>query len=393
MNNDDIFPFTLDFKENGGKISFDSKEDLSKWFQDEKDKSLWFQKDINKFDPHTRNAINVLVQKYNQIQSILQNLMQYFAPNYQRAQLDNQLVSFKNQVESYYQTGALISSKSGKYKFIQELRRKSDIQAISALIYLTDTPINLTATQKNNLAGFSAAYLFENKLLESKIKNQEKVLEEFQLDWEEKFLKEESRFSKLNADTTEVLNSSKEFVSNTTSDYAELKSKIMKDIDELHRTYDQYMALKAPVEYWENKRDYHYKRILPYSISSIIIGVCIGIGSFFLMHKLFESKDSNNILLHYENVAIAILILTLSLWLLRILVKILLSHFHLEADARERVVMAKTFLSLLRESSGLGDQDKQLILSNLFRPTSSGVIKDDGIPPGLYDLLSRYLNK
>jgi hypothetical protein len=69
-----------------------------------------------------------------------------------------------------------------------------------------------------------------------------------------------------------------------------------------------------------------------------------------------------------------------SVWLVRIVVRLFLSHVHLLADANERVTMANTYLALQHSKEGLVEQDRQLILQVLFRPSTSGVVKDDGVP-------------
>ena len=52
----------------------------------------------------------------------------------------------------------------------------------------------------------------------------------------------------------------------------------------------------------------------------------------------------------------------------------------LHTDAGERVVMAQTSLALVAESAGPKDVDRTLVLSSLFRPSSTGVVKDDAAP-------------
>lgn len=107
-----------------------------------------------------------------------------------------------------------------------------------------------------------------------------------------------------------------------------------------------------------------------------------------LTMKLFDEESPP-----IWQVVLLIALATLFFWSMRILIKLLFSHLHLERDAHERVVMTKTYLSLLRDESGLAEEDKKLILATLFRPASSGLMNDDGIPPGIYDLFTKLLSK
>jgi hypothetical protein len=66
-----------------------------------------------------------------------------------------------------------------------------------------------------------------------------------------------------------------------------------------------------------------------------------------------------------------------------------LSHLHLATDAGERVVMVKTYLSLIEGQGIASDGHRQLILQALFRPAADGIVKDEGIPPTVLELLTR----
>jgi hypothetical protein len=123
---------------------------------------------------------------------------------------------------------------------------------------------------------------------------------------------------------------------------------------------------------------------------SLIVGVSGGLllaGAIFALFLNGVSPES------YWKVGLVLLGATLFFWSMRILVKLLFSNIHLEADAHEREVMTMTYLSLLRDQSGLEESDKKLVLATLFRPGSSGLGNDDGIPPGVYDVLTRLASR
>ena len=72
-----------------------------------------------------------------------------------------------------------------------------------------------------------------------------------------------------------------------------------------------------------------------------------------------------------------------------LIVRMFLSNLHLASDADERVVMVKTYLSLIEGDQLSSNEDRQLILKALFRPTTDGLVKDEGIPPSFLEFLSR----
>lgn len=160
------------------------------------------------------------------------------------------------------------------------------------------------------------------------------------------------------------------------------------DLEELKKTYDQYMALKAPVEYWKNKRQKHKENFNLFKWWSIGIGI-VGAILFAVFVPHFFSDDK----ISYWKVAIFVFLGTLFFWVMRVIVKLMLSNIHLEGDAHEREVMCQTYLALLRDKTGLEENDKKLILTTLFRPSSSGIMGEDGIAPGLYDVMTKIASR
>ena len=94
---------------------------------------------------------------------------------------------------------------------------------------------------------------------------------------------------------------------------------------------------------------------------------------------------------HWELIVFAIFV-SLGIWLIRILVRIFLSHLHLTNDAYERVTMITTYLAMLKSGHALKDEDKQLILQVIFRPSISGLIKDEAAPPTIIDVFAKLNN-
>lgn len=84
---------------------------------------------------------------------------------------------------------------------------------------------------------------------------------------------------------------------------------------------------------------------------------------------------------------------TVAFWVGRILLRVYLSAHHLATDAEERRTMIMTFLALAKSKSveEVEEEDRQVILTALFRPGSDGIVKDDAAPEvgGLLQALIR----
>jgi Family of unknown function (DUF6161) len=149
------------------------------------------------------------------------------------------------------------------------------------------------------------------------------------------------------------------------------------------------IALKAPVTYWEDKGRRHENIAVPFGAIAVLL---MGFGVWVLFvfsgtigRELIGNKD----LPQYSGMAIFIAIVTLSFWILRLCVRVFFSQMHLAIDAKERVAMVKTYMSL--HESGLAPKDGDLspVLVALFRPTSDGMVKDEAMPPILAEALTR----
>lgn len=152
----------------------------------------------------------------------------------------------------------------------------------------------------------------------------------------------------------------------------------------LERTYDSGLSLKAPVTYWRKKRTRHLW------LSVLFGGI---MGAFFAVLG-YELRDISSLLvphgtepttiqnLSVENVLYVLTVLTLVFWCGRILVRLFLGQVHLAIDAGHRAIMAETYLSLLRDG-GAAPEDKAIVLTSLFRPVSTGIVRDDALPPTL----------
>ena len=164
-----------------------------------------------------------------------------------------------------------------------------------------------------------------------------------------------------------------------------------KNLVNLTEVYESHMQLKGPLIYWRGKRKEHLKGIKSlraWAIAGAIFAVILMVGAaWFLLPENLPKE-----IIPWRPIGFFVLISTVSLWLVRLLVKLLLSHIHLYADAKEREVMISTFMALIRRPESrelLTKEDIALVLAPIFNPSTTGVIKDDGAPVSLGDFISR----
>jgi hypothetical protein len=165
----------------------------------------------------------------------------------------------------------------------------------------------------------------------------------------------------------------------------------MKDFEEF---YEKKLALDSAVVYWNNKKETSYKWAIGLAVVIILVGwvsisYLLGISETIGSH-LADTNATEGIVGHLKYLPILhfAVISTFVIWGLRLLVKVFLSKLHIADNAAEREMFIKSYLALLNEhEEGVkDDNDRQLILQAIFRPSSDGLINDDG--PKITDILN-----
>jgi hypothetical protein len=160
------------------------------------------------------------------------------------------------------------------------------------------------------------------------------------------------------------------------------------DIGRFRTLVKSEIALKAPVTYWEEKAVNHENKAFYFAwltIALMFLASVLAIQTADIVKNLVGSGDKTS----YAGIAIVAAVITLAFWALRLLVRIFLSQQHLGSDARERVAMVKTYLALREADLAPKDGDLAPVLVALFRPASDGMVKDEGMPPVLAEMLTR----
>ncbi len=214
-----------------------------------------------------------------------------------------------------------------------------------------------------------------------------KVLEEDKLKIKGQLQELNEKFNNSREDF-KTINTILEKSSKLESDYTNAKEAVLKDLE-----------LQVSYNYWEEQVKSYTSKYWGYFLGSMVSAIILLTFVFTFLqnnplvinstkselsivkinsdtnstNKNMDSKDAFQL----WEYGFLILVTTMGVWLIRILIKITLSNYHLSVDANERVIMIKTYLSLLKEGSGFEANDKKVMLDNIFRPTNFGIIKDE----------------
>ncbi|MGL6162420.1 DUF6161 domain-containing protein [Microbulbifer sp.] len=172
-----------------------------------------------------------------------------------------------------------------------------------------------------------------------------------------------------------------------------LNETLVKAHDELvsiTQTYEEDLALHAPVRYWGIQEKYHRRKMIIFAcITGVATFVSI-VGLISFSGYVLDQKVTEIVVGKIVTMGV---LTTFAVWVVRLCANLFMSHSHLHTDAQERRTMIHTYLSLLRKRNALKEEERQLILQTLFRPNTTGMIKNDAGPAHLVDLLNRITPK
>lgn len=201
-----------------------------------------------------------------------------------------------------------------------------------------------------------------------------------------------------------------------------------KTLETTTKTLIEGLALKAPVEYWTAKAQRH--RTLAWITGVASIGAMALVSAALLLSLHFVSAFGSASLMSDSKIAPAVvasglapasapsatierstvaafsspsgfsgfdptkvttlvLIGIFGVWGIRLIVRMFLSNLHLMTDAQERAVMITTYLALGQTGDAVEKDHRTLILQTIFRPAPDGIVKDEGVPFGLAEIISR----
>ena len=394
--------FTIDLQDNGGLFAPTSVAEALTWMQREQQFWVWLQNRNGggNHDQGLRQALSQLNQAMSEAQQAVQH-KDARPQNYR-----DHVTSLNNLVQDVFARRRLPHSSTPLAKRIDAYRQSAGEQAASFFAAVFIPPQQGHHFEPRDLAGWrglTAGLIERDGLVSAPAKGRkqaaEQSFEQLRVKAESLLGEKSTAYDALHRDYAALVESTQtsaqehqsRFAEDQTQraeDFEKLVSEHKQEMENLRKTFREEIALRAPATYWDDKRLDHErlsKVMGAVSFSSIALSV-LGLG--WLIHDLLRTAQPNTAPEAWR-LAMVVLIGLFAVWGVRLVVRMFLSHLHLATDAAERVVMARTYLSLLEGDRLASKEDRQLILQALFRPASDGIVKDEGVPFSLAEVLTR----
>lgn len=162
------------------------------------------------------------------------------------------------------------------------------------------------------------------------------------------------------------------------------ESSSSKRFDSFVDAYRNQMKLKAPVQYWQENVLHHKKSAKYFGIASLILSLLIFLPIAYVAWGILATET-----IIWGKVGVVAFTTSLAIWLIRILVRMYLSHNHMQMNSQERAVMTQAYLALISEGGASSDDERNLVLQAIFRPVSTGIITDDASPHNIIELINK----
>ena len=364
---------TLNFS--GTEKKFADIDELREFMQHQYDAWSWLQQVAQK-DPNLFQVWNLFNIYFVQIDSLIE--WYNSQPKQNQAEIDV-VKRYKNTTRSTINQGFILDE-TPIACFVSNIRDKESPEIAGYTLALLIN-VNLKLNTAPAYKGSYWAMQYLSGFLDDPTKPQQEIFG-----------------SIIERQITQQANDLKDFVNGTKNEISNFKTYCIEKI-----------ALQSPAKYWSTKRTNHQNAMRLMAVVTIFVAV-LSLWLFVLAAVNFhEFKDifgsiigaprtstESELLGIVKQISILLAISTIGVWLTRLSTKIFISNLHLKMDAEERHTMFQAYIALLSQDKGLNEDNRQLILQSLFRPSTTGFIKDEGptsIPEALAKGASQQLKK
>ena len=360
-----------------GELSFSTLKEFKEWFASEK---AFYSKIAGGNDNNAQRAKNHLQQRWQKIQQQLTNLENEIL---QKNRKPNESAPLAQPVQQAFKQGnrTLHPSDSAQAKFLQALNKERPNDASAALCIILDQPPN--ANEPSSFTGAAALALFEAETSRS-AQNHRESLNEVYRDGRKQIASLKGQHTRLTRVTSDLEETGNSAIADQDSAHQDLLADHKQKLDERfiqatetlsahEETYREEIALHATIDYWaEEKKQRTNESQWVAGCFSVSLVAAAGMLWWFAT-QLFAAEITP------QKIGAIFLAAAPIFWGLRVLARLLLSYLHLASDAGHRQLLIKTYLALHNEGK-VRDEDRELLLGSIFRPASTGIVRDDAAP-------------
>jgi hypothetical protein len=383
----------------------------SKWFDDPDKLLSWVQQQRQLWNFHNneaqryglQNIITSFENSWGQLFKLIKNGLKNYINDPE--QYENHAIQWVNTFQSQLENKKIFTDEAPYFPFLDKQSKISPVFGLAVIAIEFD--VNVGPIDRSMYEGLKQAEAYfsgnsEMVLNESESLNQlhnrwDEELTNHRDSWQTEYQAKIDEATLQNQKVNGLISDWQDQTETQTADLETHKNKFKSQIDSeladaktelenLTKTYDDKLALHAAVKYWGIQLKSHNNKAIGFAIA---LGVMTLVVISTIIIFSYSTLDAPIKEIHLSKIFTAAALTTFGIWLIKILANIFMSHLHLATDAQERRTMIHTYLALTRKGQGPKEEDRQLILQTLFRPSSTDMVKNDQGPTQLVDMINR----
>ena len=149
-------------------------------------------------------------------------------------------------------------------------------------------------------------------------------------------------------------------------------------IKDLQETYENKLALEAPERLWKKRSKEHqllakkWTRFLIHAVIALIFSL---VGLVVVIHSYLNSIQSE--LPFISESFILISVISFFIYIVRILIKIVMSNHHLATEYKQKAALTRFYQSLTKAGTDISKEERLIIINSLFSKVETGLVKTD----------------
>ena len=149
-------------------------------------------------------------------------------------------------------------------------------------------------------------------------------------------------------------------------------------IKDLQETYENKLALEAPERLWKKRSKEHQllaKKWTRFLIHAVIALIFALVGLVVVIHSYLNSIQSE--LPFISESFILISVISFFIYIVRILIKIVMSNHHLATEYKQKAALTRFYQSLTKAGTDISKEERLIIINSLFSKVETGLVKTD----------------
>lgn len=170
------------------------------------------------------------------------------------------------------------------------------------------------------------------------------------------------------------------------------QNKKQETLDTLEETYKNKLSLEAPEQLWNERSSEYQKQAKNWTYFLIFTVIALLIASSQLVIVIHNySIDRIKEIPFISESFILISVISFFIYIVRILIKIVMSNHHLSMEYKQKAALTRFYQSLIYSGSDIEKEERLIIINSLFSRIDTGLVKTDNSNDN--DVILSILNK